>query len=120
MRPIHLFAVLVLALAGIFSLWFATQRGRGVVHASNASADEDPSLEASVDLASGAHKPVEEKETRVAIHYGPSAEQQAQAEAEKKKNAARRVEGRVVDKLGAGVVNATVWATTSSNWIQFP
>ncbi len=120
MRPIHLVAVLLIALAAVVSVWFATDRGFGVVRAAGANATDAEALLAHANLGDDARPIEEEASTRVAIQFGLSAEERTRAEAEKKKKEARRVVGRVVDRAGQGVGGATVWATTSSNWIQFP
>jgi len=104
----------------LFGVWFGTQRGLGVVRASDGRAGDSEGARNDADLAANAHAAVEESSSRIAVQITPSAEERAKANAEKKKKAARRVVGRVVDHHGASVVGAKVWATTSSNWIQFP
>jgi protocatechuate 3,4-dioxygenase beta subunit len=123
MRTIHLIAAVLLATAALLALWLGLRAPEGDVLAQTSAAATAPGG-TSADLAgANADKTAASAASaRQAIVFGPTPEELARAEAERKARAAKTVEGRVVGPDGkTGIANATVWASTGgSDWMKLP
>src|SRR4051812_38686093 len=97
MRTIHLFAILCLAAAALVALWLGLCTTSGGVRAQSTSdTSATSSASASLDPQSAAASAAASEGVREAIHVGPSPEELAKAEAERKQRESKLVEGRIV------------------------
>jgi protocatechuate 3,4-dioxygenase beta subunit len=124
MRPIHLVAVVVLAVAAWMALWLGLGATSAEISAQDARSDSLSTSSAALE-ANAAGSVAAAQSTREALIFGPTPEEKARAEAERKAREKKVVEGRVVGPDGKGgfapVANATVWASTSDeDWMKLP
>lgn len=121
MRPFHLATATLLAALVLCVFWFVTDRSAAVVQARGAGESSSATANAEDALANeAANAQNSAHSSREALLFGPTPEERARTEAERKLKAARRVEGRVVDAASHPIAGATVWATTNTNWVQLP